>query len=415
MKGLWGNKVFLTVFISDTFENIGIWIRNMALLYYVMETSGNNPTAVSLLTAIELAPILVFSIIGGALADRWNPKRTMIAGNLLSALSVLVIVYLLWQGMWIAIFFATFISAVVSQFSQPSSAKMMKRHIPDEHVAAAVSISQSTGSIFLLVGPIVGTFFFEQWGIYPSLLTMAGLFFVSTLILLTLPTSTASATEEDGTLLSEIKAGFAYVKKRPALRGLAVTFACLGLSSGLINSLEVFVVTDRLLLSKESIQWFNALDGLGMLLGGILASIYLDRLNGRWVITGGLIFFALSVAVEVLSVWVYVTAAMRFFTGIGMAFLQIVIGMFMIKLVDEAYIGRVNGTISPLMVGLMMVGSFVAGPLMQMTSLITVFLIASVILLLTAWGCTRIKWDSAEVTQEGANHLLEQKQAQTLS
>ncbi|MGG4443565.1 MFS transporter [Brevibacillus fortis] len=415
MKGLWGNKVFLTVFISDTFENIGIWIRNMALLYYVMETSGNNPTAVSLLTAIELAPILVFSIIGGALADRWNPKRTMIAGNLLSALSVLVIVYLLWQGMWIAIFFATFISAVVSQFSQPSSAKMMKRHIPDEHVAAAVSISQSTGSIFLLVGPIVGTFFFEQWGIYPSLLTMACLFFVSALILLTLPTSTASATEEDGTLLSEIKAGFAYVKKRPALRGLAVTFACLGLSSGLINSLEVFVVTDRLLLSKESIQWFNALDGLGMLLGGILASIYLDRLNGRWVITGGLIFFALSVAVEVLSVWVYVTAAMRFFTGIGMAFLQIVIGMFMIKLVDEAYIGRVNGTISPLMVGLMMVGSFVAGPLMQMTSLITVFLIASVILLLTAWGCTRIKWDSAEVTQDGANHLLEQKQAQTLS
>ncbi|ATF12740.1 MFS transporter [Brevibacillus brevis X23] len=415
MKGLWGNKVFLTVFISDTLENIGIWIRNMALLYYVMETSGNNPTAVSLLTAIELAPILVFSIIGGALADRWNPKRTMIAGNLLSALSVLVIVYLLWQGMWIAVFFATFISAVVSQFSQPSSAKMMKRHIPDEQVAAAVSISQSTGSIFLLVGPIVGTFFFEHWGIYPSLLTMAGLFFVSALILLTLPTSTASATEEDGTLLSEIKAGFAYVKKRPALRGLAVTFACLGLSSGLINSLEVFVITDRLLLSKEAIQWFTALDGLGMLLGGILASIYLDRLNGRWVITGGLIFFALSVAVEVLSVWVYVTAAMRFFTGIGMAFLQIVIGMFMIKLVDEAYIGRVNGTISPLMVGLMMIGSFVAGPLMQMTSLITVFLIASVILLLAAWGCTRIKWDSAEVTPDGANHLLEHKQAQTLS
>lgn len=415
MKGLWGNKVFLTVFISDTLENIGIWIRNMALLYYVMETSGNNPTAVSLLTAIELAPILVFSIIGGALADRWNPKRTMIAGNLLSALSVLVIVYLLWQGMWVAVFFATFISAVVSQFSQPSSAKMMKRHIPDEQVAAAVSISQSTGSIFLLVGPIVGTFFFEHWGIYPSLLTMAGLFFVSALILLTLPTSTATATEEDGTLLSEIKAGFAYVKKRPALRGIAIAFSCLGLSSGFINSLEVFVVTDRLLLSKEAIQWFTALDGLGMLLGGILASVYLERMNSRWVITGGLIFFALSVAVEVLSVWVYVTAAMRFFTGIGMAFLQIAISMFMIKLVDEAYIGRVSGTISPLMVGLMMVGSFVAGPLMQITSLITVFLIASVIVLLAAWGCTRIKWDSAEVTQDGANHLLEHKQAQTLS
>ncbi|TGU58115.1 MFS transporter, partial [Mesorhizobium sp. M00.F.Ca.ET.186.01.1.1] len=103
-KSIWGNRIFLTVFVTDTLENIGIWIRNMALLYYVMETSGNNPTAVSLLTAIELVPILLFSIIGGALADRWNPKRTMMTGNLLSALSVLLIVYLLWHGMWVAVF-----------------------------------------------------------------------------------------------------------------------------------------------------------------------------------------------------------------------------------------------------------------------------------------------------------------------
>lgn len=415
MKSLWGNKVFLTVFMTDVLENIGIWIRNMALLFYVMETSGNNPTAVSLLTAIELVPILIFSIIGGALADRWNPKRTMIAGNLLSALSVLVIVYLLWQGMWIALFFATFISAVASQFSQPSSAKMMKRHIPDEQVGAAVAISQSMGSIFLMIGPIIGTFFYESWGIYPSLLTMAGLFFVSALILVILPTSTASTPEEGGTLLSEIKAGFTYVKERPSLRGIAFTLACLGLSAGIINSLEVFVVTDRLLLSKESIQWFSALDGFGMLLGGIVASVFLDRLNGRWVITGSLIFFAISVAVEVLSVWVYVTAAMRFLTGVGLAFLQIVISMFMIKKVDEAYVGRVNGTLTPLMVGLTMAGSFVAGPLMQMTSLITVFLIASVIVLVSAWGCARIKWDAETTESHTATPLLEKKQAQSLS
>lgn len=400
MKELWGNRIFLTVFITDTLENIGIWIRNMALLYYVMEISGNNPIAVSLLTAIELVPILLFSIIGGALADRWNPKRTMITGNLLSALSVFVIVFLLWKGFWIAVFFATFISAIVSQFSQPSSAKLMKRHIPEEHVGVAVSIAQSMSAIFLLAGPIIGSFFYEQMGIYPSLITMAVLFLVSTLILQTLPSSKATPREEHGSLFSDIKAGITYVKQNPSLKGIAISFACLGLGSGLINPLEVFVVTDRLLLPKESIQWFVALEGLGMLLGGILASAFHKQLNGRYIVTGGLIFFALSVVVEALSVWVYVTATMRFFTGVGMAFLEIVIGTRMIKLVDEAFVGRVNGTIMPLLVGLMMTGSFLAGPLMQATSLISVFVIAGCIVLFAAWRSSRVNWDATPVEQK---------------
>ncbi|MGM0712331.1 MFS transporter [Brevibacillus parabrevis] len=395
MKSIWGNRIFLTVFVTDTLENIGIWIRNMALLYYVMETSGNNPTAVSLLTAIELVPILLFSIIGGALADRWNPKRTMMTGNLLSALSVLLIVYLLWHGMWVAVFFATFISAVVSQFSQPSSAKLLKRHIPEEHVGVAVSISQSMSALFLLGGPVIGSFFYEQWGIYPSLIAMAALFLLSTLILSLLPDAATAPEEQSGTLFSEIKAGFAYVKNHPSLRGIALAFACLGLASGLINPLEVFLVTERLQLPKESVQWFVALEGLGMLVGGVSASLSVQRLNSRFVITGGLIFFALSIVVEALSVWVVVTASMRFFTGIGMAFLEIVIGMRMIKFVDEAYVGRVNGTITPLLVGLMMIGSFAAGPLMQMTSLISVFVIAGAIVLVAAWGCSRIPWETA--------------------
>lgn len=64
----------------------------------------------------------------------------------------------------------------------------------------------------------------------------------------------------------------------------------LGLGSGLINPLEVFLVTDRLQLPKESIQWFTALEGVGMLLGGILASALHRQLNGKLVIHGAIVF-----------------------------------------------------------------------------------------------------------------------------
>ena len=105
--------------------------------------------AVALLTVAENVPIFVFSVIGGVLADRWNPKRTMIAGDLMSAASVGVILWLLTKGWWEAVYVATFVSAVVGQLSQPSSARIFKRHVPDGDVSAAVGLSQSLISLFL--------------------------------------------------------------------------------------------------------------------------------------------------------------------------------------------------------------------------------------------------------------------------
>ena len=80
MNTLLRNKAFLIVTGSDLLQNLAIWIRNMAILYYVMDRTQGSPIAVSLITVLEYAPIFVFSIIGGALADRWNSKRTMILG-----------------------------------------------------------------------------------------------------------------------------------------------------------------------------------------------------------------------------------------------------------------------------------------------------------------------------------------------
>ncbi|MGQ0419473.1 MFS transporter, partial [Bacillus sp. HC-Mk] len=113
MNALFKNRAFMLVMASDILQQFAIWIRNMALLYFIMERTNNDPVSVSLLSVMEYAPIFIFSFIGGALADRWNPKRTMVAGDVLSVLSIIGIVLLLKLDYWQAIFFATLISAIV--------------------------------------------------------------------------------------------------------------------------------------------------------------------------------------------------------------------------------------------------------------------------------------------------------------
>ncbi|MET1168061.1 MFS transporter, partial [Bacillus velezensis] len=139
MNTLFRNKAFLIVTGSDLLQNLAIWIRNMAILYYVMDRTQGSPIAVSLITVLEFAPIFVFSIIGGALADRWNPKRTMILGDILSALSIVMIIGVLSSGYWQILYVATFVSSIVSQFSQPSSLKIVRRNVKGEHSQSAIA------------------------------------------------------------------------------------------------------------------------------------------------------------------------------------------------------------------------------------------------------------------------------------
>ncbi|MGV2794612.1 MFS transporter, partial [Clostridium perfringens] len=120
---LFRNRFYQTILISNIFLQIGIWVRNFAILMFVTDMTNNDPVAVSLISVVEFAPIFVFSFIGGAFADRWKPKRTMIWCDFLSAASVFAVLFTLMYGSWEAVYFATFISAILSQFSQPSVMK----------------------------------------------------------------------------------------------------------------------------------------------------------------------------------------------------------------------------------------------------------------------------------------------------
>ncbi len=222
-----------------------------------MERTGGDPVAVALPTVAEYVPIFVFSVIGGVLADRWNPKRTMIAGDLMSAASVGVILWLLTKGWWEAVYVATFVSAVVSQFSQPSSARIFKRHVPDGDVSAAVGLSQSLISLFLIGGPVLGTWVYQNFGLFFSLEAILCLFLLSAGILTLLPHDRGGEDRGETSLSYELAAGLRFIRSNKVLVRLMIAFAVIGAGVGLIQPLEVFIVTDRLACRKRPYSGFT--------------------------------------------------------------------------------------------------------------------------------------------------------------
>ncbi|HFK1510882.1 MFS transporter [Bacillus paranthracis] len=364
------NRFVQGILASALFLQIGIWVRNFAVLLYVMEMTKGDAFAISMISVAEFAPIFIFSFIGGTFADRWKPKKTMVWCETLSSISVFAVLITLMFGTWKIVFFVTLISAILSQFSQPSGMKLFKQHLSAEQIQLAMSIYQTIFAIFMVLGPILGTFTFHSFGIYISIIITGIAFLLAAAVLLFLPKDLENDNEKkEITLLQEMLDGIKYVKKKKALTLLGLCFMAAGLGIGLIQPLGIFIVTEQLGLSKESLQWLLTVNGAGMIVGGALAMVFAKNVAPQKMLIIGMLGQAIGIGIIGYSTNLWVTLTAQLFSGLALPCIQIGINTLIIQNSDTDFIGRVNGILSPLFTGSMVVTMSIAGSLKEMFSL----------------------------------------------
>ncbi|MEC2077385.1 MFS transporter [Metabacillus fastidiosus] len=378
MSQLLKNRFVQAIFLSALFLQIGIWVRNFAVLLFVMEKTNGNPVAISLISVAEFAPIFIFSFIGGTFADRWRPKRTMIWCDILSAVSVFAVLVTLVFGSWEIVFFVTLISAILSQFSQPSGLKLFKMHLSEDLIQSAMSIYQTIFAIFMVLGPVLGTFIFQQFGIDVSIAITGVAFLLSAVMLLFIPADKGMNEEKRTTsVLEEMKDGIRYVISKKELRLLGLCFMAAGLAIGLTQPLSIFVVTERLGLTKENLQWLLMANGIGMIVGGAISAIFSKKIPPQKLLILGLLANAIGMSIIGFSTNFVLTLATECFIGFFFPAIQIGINTMILQNTKAEFIGRVNGTLSPLFVGAMVLTMSIAGVLKGAFSIITIFEIAA--------------------------------------
>jgi MFS family permease len=385
MGALFRNRVIRTILLSALFLQIGIWVRNYSILLFVLEKTNENPVAVSLISVAEFAPIFLFSFIGGTFADRWRPKKTMVWCDFLSAVSIFAVLLTLILGTWKVIFFATLVSSILSQFSQPSGMKLFKLHVNEELIQLGMSMYQTLFAVFMILGPIIGTFVYQHYGITAAIAIMGIAFLLSAGILFMLPPDRELEKRKENTaLLQEMRAGFGYVWNSTVLTLLGVSFAAAGLAMGLTQPLAVFVITEQLDLPKEQLQWLMAAFGAGMILGGGLTMAVAKKIPPQTLLISGMIVSAIGFIVIGISEQLSVTLIAQFISGLFMPAIQIGINTMILQNTEESFIGRVNGILNPIFMGTMVLTMTASGWLKKTFSLLTIYEVSALLLIIGA-------------------------------
>lgn len=375
------NKVFLTILITDIIQQMAIWIRNIAIMFFIMDITNSDPLAISSLNFIEFLPMFLLTFIGGIIADKYNPKKLMICGDLFSFISFIILGLAISKGYIIAIFLAVLVSASVTQFSYPASQKYFKEYIDEEYIENAVGINQLLSSGFFVIGPFIGSYFYFNFGIGKTLIILSGLFLVSILLLLTLPNKSFEKIESSG-IREDIKLTFKYLNEKEILKLLSKIFLIVAFAMGIANNLDIFLVTERLGLSKEFYQFFSGIAGVGVIVGGGLYLVISKYMNMK-ILYSLIGVFAITVFFEGYSINPVFTMSLQFIDNILGGILSGYVMALITKVTDQEYLGKINGLTSTLMTLGIMGGTLISGIIMKYSSIVVAFLVASISFLIS--------------------------------
>jgi len=374
MGAFFRNKSIQSIMVSNILLQLGVWIRNFAILFFVMDKTGGNTFAVALISIIEFAPVFLFSLVGGIYSDWWKPKTAMIWSDILGALSVFAILIAITFGAWQGVYLITFISVTLSQFSQPSRMKLFKSLLPKEQVQLGMATYQTSMSMVAIVGPIISAFIYKNYGINTAIVATGIAFLLSACVLTLISTDkkiTIKNTENNFWL--ELKEGLQYVLGEKVLSLIGIIFLAFGFAVGMIQPIGIFIVTERLGLPKESFQWLLSVNGIAMLIGGSLIIGLAKKISPQNLLILGLLANAINVIALALSTNWYLTLGIQFINGLFTPAIHIGINTLILNITKDKFVGRVNGVLNLMSMGAMVITMSLASLLKDRFSLVTIY------------------------------------------
>lgn len=375
------NRVFVTILVTDIIQQMAIWIRNIAIMFFIMDLTNKDPLAISALNFIEYLPMFLLTFVGGIIADRYNPKKIMFFGDLFSFISFIILGVVISKGYIGAIFLVVLVSASVTQFSYPSSQKYFKEYVDEDSIDKAIGISQLLSSGFFVIGPFIGSQFYFKFGIDKTLMIISVLFLISIALISTLPNKNFEKIKSSG-FIEDIGLTFKYLNEKEILKLLTKMFFVVSFAMGIANNLDIFLVTDRLGLSEEFYQFFSGIAGVGVIIGGGIYLLVSKHMNIKvlYILIG---VFSITVFFEGYSTNVVLTMMLQFIDNVLGGILSGYVMTLITKVTDQEYLGKVNGVTSTLMTFGIMIGTIFSGIFMKYASIVFAFFVASIAFLIS--------------------------------
>jgi len=284
--------LWLGLMISIAGSQMQVWA-----LFWHIRTLTDQPIALGGIGLARIVPVIVFSLIGGAVADVFNRRRILFLTQSAAALVALTLGLLtrfehinLWQ-----IYLLTAIQAVALAFDLPARQALVPNLVPARDLPNAFSLTSIAFQTGAILGPALSGLVIAYSGQAAVYLINAASFLavIFALILLGDVSQKVDRSRTNGVSLEAIREGIHFIVNRPIIfSSMILDFVATFFASA--NTLMPFVARDVLHVGVTAYGWLSAAQSVGAMIAALVVSQLKDlRRQGR-LFMGAVLFFGLA-------------------------------------------------------------------------------------------------------------------------
>lgn len=374
---------FWLYFGGQLVSTVGSSFTMFALPLLVYKLTG-SPTDLALTMAANMLPYLLFGLVFGAIADRVDRRRMMIAVDLARAavIAVLPVLYLAGSLTVTWVYAVAFVQASLGilfdsgEFAAiPSLVRQADLVTANGRIMAATSAGQ-------VAGPVVAGALVSFLAPASLLFVDAATFVVSTLTLVAIrrtfnpPSDGTPHADEDSVvrrLARDVREGLGYVWRHPVLRSISVMMALINFFAATTLAQLAFFTKTALHASDSQVGWMFAAGAAGVVVVGSMAGRLRRHLSFPVVALGALVVSGLSLVGMGLT-HAYAVAIVLWAVSSGFAMLlNINTAALRQAIVPNRLLGRVMSVASVLAWSAIPLGALAGAAVMQATDVSVVY------------------------------------------
>ncbi|MBM7845464.1 MFS transporter [Herpetosiphon giganteus] len=286
---------FFAVWLGQASSLVGSALTQFVLIWWITQTVG-SAQSLAIAGMMALLPQAVFGPIGGIIADRWNRRFIMISSDLISALSMVVLIVLfatdqiqLWH-----IYTLMFLRSTMQAFQSPAATASTSQLVPADWLTRAAGMNQMIYGLMSVAAAPLGALAMSVFSLEGALMidVVTALLAITPLLFYKIP-QTMQTSEEQVSMWQDFRSGLAMVMSN---RGLVLLYGVTLLMVAVL--IPGFVLTPLLIQQEfgggvERVALMEGVGGLGMIIGGVMISLIQFPMR-RIVLV--LVMFALSSA-----------------------------------------------------------------------------------------------------------------------
>jgi len=340
-------REFRLFWFGQIAQACGMMMFQFTLGWLAFELTGSS-AKLALIHLCGFAPQIVLTLVGGVLADRWDPRKLIGVAEAVSALVMFTLGTLALFGMaafW-HLALAAFLVGASTSIDEPSRSTFFPRLLPDRsHLRAAVPLVSMAWGGTRIVAPSIAGFVIAAAGADVSFLASAcGTSLLVAIMCLLKPVTAGSPSH--GGMLINLTASVRYVRGNEVFSKVilaALLNACLAM--GYMHMLPVFA-KDILGVDARGLGILASAPGVGSITGLLTYSWLQTRTTPRNIMVSAITLLNLALLGFAWSSSFWTSVALVAVAGLAHSYFLTGTQVILQTLVAEDYRGRVMALFS---------------------------------------------------------------------